>query len=193
MTDITLEAARKQKIHNLKLKTACLENEELIQEVCLWMRCFSVFFRFFCLSEGYPAQHTIYNWDRALDPYRQPEAKNSFKSFAVHPLRGSHLEVFLRRKTNWCTRKKNVARKRTIWSGSLFFLVVAAFFLGARQHGRSLDNIIQRLFFFCLRHYSKSSVEWRLGHSGNSNGKEFLRRKGLDETIKKLEGPNAEV
>ena len=33
MTDITLEAARKQKIHNLKLKTACLENEELIQEV----------------------------------------------------------------------------------------------------------------------------------------------------------------
>jgi len=28
-----LEAARKQKIHNLKLKTACLENEELIQEL----------------------------------------------------------------------------------------------------------------------------------------------------------------
>ena len=28
-----LEAARKQKIHNLKLKTGCLENEELIQEL----------------------------------------------------------------------------------------------------------------------------------------------------------------
>ncbi|TPP52816.1 Paraflagellar rod family protein [Leishmania donovani] len=28
-----LEAARKQKIHNLKLKTACLENEELVQEL----------------------------------------------------------------------------------------------------------------------------------------------------------------
>eukprot|EP00992_Anisonema_acinus_P001748 TRINITY_DN10538_c3_g1_i12.p1 TRINITY_DN10538_c3_g1~~TRINITY_DN10538_c3_g1_i12.p1 ORF type:complete len:492 (+),score=125.48 TRINITY_DN10538_c3_g1_i12:63-1538(+) len=33
MTDVTLEAARKQKIHNLKLKTACLENEEYIQEL----------------------------------------------------------------------------------------------------------------------------------------------------------------
>lgn len=33
MTDVTLEAARKQKIHNLKLKTACLENEEYVQEV----------------------------------------------------------------------------------------------------------------------------------------------------------------
>jgi hypothetical protein len=32
-TEITLEAARKQKIHNLKLKTACLENEEYIQEL----------------------------------------------------------------------------------------------------------------------------------------------------------------
>eukprot|EP01062_Namystynia_karyoxenos_P022963 TRINITY_DN1882_c0_g1_i4.p1 TRINITY_DN1882_c0_g1~~TRINITY_DN1882_c0_g1_i4.p1 ORF type:complete len:587 (+),score=368.31 TRINITY_DN1882_c0_g1_i4:103-1863(+) len=32
-SDITLEAARKQKIHNLKLKTACLENEEYIQEL----------------------------------------------------------------------------------------------------------------------------------------------------------------
>eukprot|EP00992_Anisonema_acinus_P001793 TRINITY_DN10545_c0_g1_i3.p1 TRINITY_DN10545_c0_g1~~TRINITY_DN10545_c0_g1_i3.p1 ORF type:complete len:602 (+),score=186.22 TRINITY_DN10545_c0_g1_i3:61-1866(+) len=31
--EITLEAARKQKIHNLKLKTACLENEEYIQEL----------------------------------------------------------------------------------------------------------------------------------------------------------------
>ena len=31
--DITLEAARKQKIHNLKLKTACLENEEFIQDL----------------------------------------------------------------------------------------------------------------------------------------------------------------
>lgn len=30
---MTLEAARKQKIHNLKLKTACLENEEYIQEL----------------------------------------------------------------------------------------------------------------------------------------------------------------
>ncbi|KAH9598905.1 Paraflagellar rod [Trypanosoma melophagium] len=28
-----LEAARKQKIHNLKLKTACLENEEVVQEL----------------------------------------------------------------------------------------------------------------------------------------------------------------
>lgn len=28
-----LEAARKQKIHNLKLKTGCLENEELVQEL----------------------------------------------------------------------------------------------------------------------------------------------------------------
>eukprot|EP00993_Chasmostoma_nieuportense_P006682 NODE_732_length_1907_cov_527.100562_g679_i0.p1 GENE.NODE_732_length_1907_cov_527.100562_g679_i0~~NODE_732_length_1907_cov_527.100562_g679_i0.p1 ORF type:complete len:582 (+),score=226.05 NODE_732_length_1907_cov_527.100562_g679_i0:61-1806(+) len=33
MTDVTLEAARKQKIHNLKLKTAALENEEYIQEL----------------------------------------------------------------------------------------------------------------------------------------------------------------
>jgi hypothetical protein len=33
VTDITLEAARKQKIHNLKLKTACLENEEYIQDL----------------------------------------------------------------------------------------------------------------------------------------------------------------
>jgi len=32
-TDVTLEAARKQKIHNLKLKTACLENEEYIQDL----------------------------------------------------------------------------------------------------------------------------------------------------------------
>jgi len=32
-SDVTLEAARKQKIHNLKLKTACLENEEYIQEL----------------------------------------------------------------------------------------------------------------------------------------------------------------
>eukprot|EP01007_Sphenomonas_quadrangularis_P003225 NODE_59_length_2347_cov_316.923412_g45_i0.p1 GENE.NODE_59_length_2347_cov_316.923412_g45_i0~~NODE_59_length_2347_cov_316.923412_g45_i0.p1 ORF type:complete len:609 (-),score=283.57 NODE_59_length_2347_cov_316.923412_g45_i0:402-2228(-) len=32
-TEVTLEAARKQKIHNLKLKTACLENEEYIQEL----------------------------------------------------------------------------------------------------------------------------------------------------------------
>eukprot|EP00996_Jenningsia_fusiforme_P005870 NODE_695_length_1973_cov_187.191788_g643_i0.p1 GENE.NODE_695_length_1973_cov_187.191788_g643_i0~~NODE_695_length_1973_cov_187.191788_g643_i0.p1 ORF type:complete len:611 (-),score=201.43 NODE_695_length_1973_cov_187.191788_g643_i0:140-1897(-) len=31
--DVTLEAARKQKIQNLKLKTACLENEEFIQEL----------------------------------------------------------------------------------------------------------------------------------------------------------------
>eukprot|EP01012_Entosiphon_sulcatum_P036004 TRINITY_DN457_c0_g1_i1.p2 TRINITY_DN457_c0_g1~~TRINITY_DN457_c0_g1_i1.p2 ORF type:complete len:598 (-),score=157.38 TRINITY_DN457_c0_g1_i1:33-1826(-) len=31
--DITLEAARKQRIQNLKLKTACLENEEYIQEL----------------------------------------------------------------------------------------------------------------------------------------------------------------
>jgi len=28
-SDVTLEAARKQKIHNLKLKTAALENEHL--------------------------------------------------------------------------------------------------------------------------------------------------------------------
>jgi len=33
VADITLEAARKQKIHNLKLKTACLENEEYIQDL----------------------------------------------------------------------------------------------------------------------------------------------------------------
>eukprot|EP01004_Peranema_trichophorum_P002147 NODE_1300_length_2022_cov_108.512375_g963_i1.p1 GENE.NODE_1300_length_2022_cov_108.512375_g963_i1~~NODE_1300_length_2022_cov_108.512375_g963_i1.p1 ORF type:complete len:587 (-),score=109.72 NODE_1300_length_2022_cov_108.512375_g963_i1:204-1964(-) len=33
MSEVTLEAARKQKIHNLKLKTACLENEEFIQEL----------------------------------------------------------------------------------------------------------------------------------------------------------------
>jgi hypothetical protein len=33
VTDVTLEAARKQKIHNLKLKTACLENEEYIQDL----------------------------------------------------------------------------------------------------------------------------------------------------------------
>jgi len=32
-TEVTLEAARKQKIHNLKLKTTCLENEEYIQEL----------------------------------------------------------------------------------------------------------------------------------------------------------------
>eukprot|EP00659_Diplonema_papillatum_P008631 gene8631-13353_t len=32
-SDLTLEAARKQKIHNLKLKTACLENEEFVQEL----------------------------------------------------------------------------------------------------------------------------------------------------------------
>lgn len=32
-SEVTLEAARKQKIHNLKLKTACLENEEYIQEL----------------------------------------------------------------------------------------------------------------------------------------------------------------
>jgi len=32
-SDVTLEAARKQKIHNLKLKTACLENEEYVQEL----------------------------------------------------------------------------------------------------------------------------------------------------------------
>jgi hypothetical protein len=32
-SDVTLEAARKQKIHNLKLKTACLENEEHIQDL----------------------------------------------------------------------------------------------------------------------------------------------------------------
>lgn len=31
-TEVTLEAARKQKIHNLKLKTACLETEEQIQD-----------------------------------------------------------------------------------------------------------------------------------------------------------------
>eukprot|EP00388_Colpodella_angusta_P030746 GDKK01020417.1.p1 GENE.GDKK01020417.1~~GDKK01020417.1.p1 ORF type:complete len:585 (+),score=190.58 GDKK01020417.1:107-1861(+) len=33
VSDVTLEAARKQKIHNLKLKTGCLENEELIQDL----------------------------------------------------------------------------------------------------------------------------------------------------------------
>ncbi|CAG9572185.1 paraflagellar rod protein 2C [Leishmania major strain Friedlin] len=33
VSDITLEAARKQKIHNLKLKTACLSNEEFIQDL----------------------------------------------------------------------------------------------------------------------------------------------------------------
>lgn len=33
VADITLEAARKQKIHNLKLKTACLENEEYVQDL----------------------------------------------------------------------------------------------------------------------------------------------------------------
>ncbi|KAG5482424.1 hypothetical protein LSCM4_05683 [Leishmania orientalis] len=33
VNDITLEAARKQKIHNLKLKTACLSNEEFIQDL----------------------------------------------------------------------------------------------------------------------------------------------------------------
>jgi len=33
VTDVTLEAARRQKIHNLKLKTACLENEEYIQDL----------------------------------------------------------------------------------------------------------------------------------------------------------------
>ena len=33
MADAVGEAARKQRIHNLKLKTACLENEELIQEL----------------------------------------------------------------------------------------------------------------------------------------------------------------
>uniref|UniRef100_A0A0A9X778 Paraflagellar rod protein n=1 Tax=Lygus hesperus TaxID=30085 RepID=A0A0A9X778_LYGHE len=33
VTDVTLEAARKQKIHNLKLKTACLSNEEFIQDL----------------------------------------------------------------------------------------------------------------------------------------------------------------
>jgi hypothetical protein len=33
VADITLEAARKQKIHNLKLKTSCLENEEYIQDL----------------------------------------------------------------------------------------------------------------------------------------------------------------
>lgn len=32
-TEAQMEAARKQKIHNLKLKTACLENEEYIQEL----------------------------------------------------------------------------------------------------------------------------------------------------------------
>ena len=32
-SDITLEAARKQKIHNLKLKTAALENEEHLQDL----------------------------------------------------------------------------------------------------------------------------------------------------------------
>jgi hypothetical protein len=33
VADVTLEAARKQKIHNLKLKTACLENEEFVQDL----------------------------------------------------------------------------------------------------------------------------------------------------------------
>ncbi|KEG06703.1 putative paraflagellar rod protein 3, partial [Trypanosoma grayi] len=33
VTDVTLEAARKQKIHNLKLKTSCLSNEEFIQDL----------------------------------------------------------------------------------------------------------------------------------------------------------------
>ena len=33
VSDVTLEAARKQKIHNLKLKTSCLENEEFIQDL----------------------------------------------------------------------------------------------------------------------------------------------------------------
>jgi hypothetical protein len=33
VADITLEAARKQKIHNLKLKTSCLSNEEFIQDL----------------------------------------------------------------------------------------------------------------------------------------------------------------
>jgi len=33
VADVTLEAARKQKIHNLKLKTGCLENEEYIQDL----------------------------------------------------------------------------------------------------------------------------------------------------------------
>ena len=33
VADVTLEAARKQKIHNLKLKTGCLENEEFIQDL----------------------------------------------------------------------------------------------------------------------------------------------------------------
>lgn len=33
VSDVTLEAARKQKIHNLKLKTACLENEEFITDL----------------------------------------------------------------------------------------------------------------------------------------------------------------
>eukprot|EP00796_Vickermania_ingenoplastis_P007581 gene7581-5345_t len=33
VNDVTLEAARKQKIHNLKLKTACLSNEEFIQDL----------------------------------------------------------------------------------------------------------------------------------------------------------------
>lgn len=33
VSDVTLEAARKQKIHNLKLKTACLSNEEFIQDL----------------------------------------------------------------------------------------------------------------------------------------------------------------
>lgn len=33
ISDVTLEAARKQKIHNLKLKTACLSNEEFIQDL----------------------------------------------------------------------------------------------------------------------------------------------------------------
>ncbi|KAF5214368.1 Paraflagellar rod protein 2 [Trypanosoma cruzi] len=33
VTDVTLEAARKQKIHNLKLKASCLSNEEFIQDL----------------------------------------------------------------------------------------------------------------------------------------------------------------
>ena len=35
VTDVIVEASRKQKIHNLKLKAACLENEELIQDLHL--------------------------------------------------------------------------------------------------------------------------------------------------------------
>ena len=33
VSDVTLEGARKQKIHNLKLKTACLENEEFVTDL----------------------------------------------------------------------------------------------------------------------------------------------------------------